>query len=292
MIHCHDFDTLPIGFILAKVKRCKLVYDVHEHFAKMIQFDVSEILGKIIDLLEGQFVKHVDLTITVGEILASALKKKRAKNVYVVGNWKNVSDFSIDLKELMVLRKELGINGNERLIIAYITSLKEERKIRELIQAVQEQKDFVLIIGGKGPLEGFLKAEGMKRSNVKFVGFVNPREIPKYTALSDIIFYGFDPENGNSQYSAPNKLFEALAAGKGIISGNFGEIALIVKNYGCGLVLKNYVPSTIRNAFEYFVRNPDKLMECQRNAFLMGKTEYNWDRAKKILCVGYEKLFK
>jgi glycosyltransferase involved in cell wall biosynthesis len=290
VVHCHDFDTLPIGFLLVKMKRCKLVYDSHENFPKMVQFDVSRILGRAIDLAENQLIKHVDLTITVGEILAKELTKKGANNVRVIGNWKNGEDFIFDSQELMELRKALGIKEEKILIITYITALKEERKIIQLIEAVQEQESFILILGGKGPIEDSIKEKIKEHDNIKYLGFVNPADVPKYTALSDVIFYGFDPDNENSRYSAPNKLFEALAAGKVIISCNIGEIGWIVKKFGCGLIIEDYSPLTIRNALNYFYQNPDKLIQSKQNALLLGRNEYNWDKAKKILCQSYENL--
>src|SRR5579864_2662643 len=30
VIHCHDLDTLPVGFVLGKLKRKPIVYDAHE----------------------------------------------------------------------------------------------------------------------------------------------------------------------------------------------------------------------------------------------------------------------
>jgi glycosyltransferase involved in cell wall biosynthesis len=290
VIHCHDFDTLPVGFLLAKLKNCKLVYDAHENYSKMIQYDVSAALGNMIDVVERQLIKHVDLTLTVGDILASEYREREANNVHVVGNWKNTSNFIFDNEELIKLRKTLGVRGKKELIISYITTLKEERSIIQLIEAVQGQEDFVLILGGKGPLEEVIKEVIRKHHNIKYLGFVNPSDVPKYTALSDIIFYGFDTNNENSKYSAPNKLFEALAAGKALITGKVGEVGLIVDKFECGLVLENYSPSTIRSALNYFVSFPDKLALCKKNAYLLGKTKYNWDSAKETLCCSYEML--
>jgi len=32
VVHCHDLDTLPLGFVLGKLKRKPIVYDAHESF--------------------------------------------------------------------------------------------------------------------------------------------------------------------------------------------------------------------------------------------------------------------
>src|SRR5215471_10297221 len=39
-VHCHDLDTLPLGFLLGKLKRKPIVYDAHESFPDMIEGSV------------------------------------------------------------------------------------------------------------------------------------------------------------------------------------------------------------------------------------------------------------
>jgi hypothetical protein len=54
---------------------------------------------------------------------------------------------------------------------------------------------------------------------------VDPARIPLYTAMWDVIYYGLDASNPNARYSAPNKLFEALAAGRAVLCNDCGEVA-------------------------------------------------------------------
>ena len=39
IVHSHDFDTLPIGFLISCMKRIPLVFDAHENYAQMISID-------------------------------------------------------------------------------------------------------------------------------------------------------------------------------------------------------------------------------------------------------------
>ena len=64
------------------------------------------------------------------------------------------------------------------------------------------------------------------------MGFVSGKQIADYTCAADVVYYGFDPENPNARFSAPNKLYEALAAGRPLITGDFGEIADVVQGGG------------------------------------------------------------
>jgi glycosyltransferase involved in cell wall biosynthesis len=37
IIHCHDYDTMPIGLIIKYVKRVPLIYDSHEFYPGMVK---------------------------------------------------------------------------------------------------------------------------------------------------------------------------------------------------------------------------------------------------------------
>src|SRR5580693_9283792 len=69
VIHCHDLDTLPLGFLLGKLKRKPIVYDAHESFPDMLDGNVHAFVRRALLSLENFLIRRVDLLITVGEKL-------------------------------------------------------------------------------------------------------------------------------------------------------------------------------------------------------------------------------
>ncbi len=116
-------------------------------------------------------------------------------------------------------------------------------------------------------------------------------EIPIYTCAADVVYYGFDPANPNARFSAPNKLFEALAAGKPLITGDFGEIGEVTRRGSCGIVLDSYTASNVRHALEA-LRNVAFREECARNAGRLGQSEMNWEKCEEVLEREYAALLK
>jgi glycosyltransferase involved in cell wall biosynthesis len=100
--------------------------------------------------------------------------------------------------------------------------------------------------------------------------------IGDYTCAADVIYYGFDPDNPNARFSAPNKLFEALAAGRPLITGSFGEIGEVVRNAQCGIVLPHYSAAEIKKAFR-ILADPELRSRMAQNAAEMGRGSLNWD---------------
>src|SRR3989339_1507649 len=220
IVHAHDFDTLPLGFVLSRIKKAKLVYDSHESYVDMLHSHPSW-LKKIISSLEDFFLKQVDLLITVGEKLQQHFEKRGAQKTCVVGNWQDPDKFMFTREQIASEREKLGISKNQK-VISFIANLGPERQVPQLIEAVRQTPGIFLIIGGNGSSREMVETAAGECGNICYLGYVKPHMIPLYTACSDIVFYGFDPENPNARFSAPNKLFEGLAAGKIILTCDFG----------------------------------------------------------------------
>lgn len=280
-VHCHDLDTLPLGFLLGKLKRKPVVYDAHESFPDMLEESVHPKVRLGLAKLENFLIRRVDLLITVGEKLRRHFAARGAKHSVVVGNWKQLQDFSRTEREKLEVRHRLGIPDGATVVIC-ITQLLKDRKLEELLAAVDQCSDVYVVIGGKGALEGFVKEAASKNRRVLYVGFVSWNEIADYTCAADAVYYGFDPQNPNARYSAPNKLYEAIAAGRPLITGDFGEIADVVREAHCGIVLPSYSPDLVREAL---LRLQDRAARriMAENATDYGKTAANWSRAQEIL---------
>lgn len=284
-VHCHDLDTLLVGFALGKLRRVPVVYDAHENFTDMLEGNIHPLLRRVLIGLENFFLRRVNLLVTVGKKLQRYFADRGARHSVVVGNWKSASEYARTPPQNAAVRQALNI-PDSAMIVACITQLFADRKISELLDAVDGSPGVYLVIGGKGALEPLVKQRAERNPRIKFVGFVTAEAIPAYTCASDVVYYGFDPANPNSRFSAPNKLFEALAAGRPLITGNFGEIAEIVRSNACGIVLESYTVENIRLAFERLQDTSTRLVMAE-NARRCGTMQ---ESAAQILDHEYSKL--
>src|SRR5215831_15904177 len=94
VVHCHDLDTLPLGFVIGKLKRKPIVYDAHESFTDMLQGSVHPAVRRGLVWLENVLIRRVDLLITVGEKLRRHFVERGARHAVVVGNWKRLEEYS------------------------------------------------------------------------------------------------------------------------------------------------------------------------------------------------------
>jgi glycosyltransferase involved in cell wall biosynthesis len=288
VVHCHDLDTLPLGFLLGKMKRKPIVYDAHESFPDMLDGSVHRWVRSGLAHLENFFIRRIDLLITVGEKLRRHFAERGARHTAVVGNWKRLRDFSRTGQENLKVRRALGI-PDEALAVVCITQLLRDRKIEELLEALDLCPNVYVILGGKGILEETVKRAAAANPRIRFVGFVSGAQIAAYTCAADVVYYGFDPANPNARFSAPNKLFEALAAGRPLITGNFGEIGEVVAESGCGIVLPEYSPAEVQKALEKLADASERSRMAALAAQL-GRTAMNWEKGEEVLYQEYSRL--
>ena len=158
-----------------------------------------------------------------------------------------------------------------------------------MLEAVRIRPDIHLVVGGTGFQEPAVKKAAATSNNIHYLGFVNPPDVPGYTIASDVIYYGFDVTNPNARYSAPNKLFEALAGGCCIISGHFGEIQHIVARHDCGILVDDFSVDQLTRALDACL-DPQRLLRWKQNAAHAGREHYNWERAEQLLIGAYANL--
>src|SRR5215467_9063241 len=137
VVHCHDLDTLPLGYLLGKLKRKPIVYDAHESFTDMLQGSVHPSLRRGLVWLENFLIRRVDLLITVGEKLRRHFAERGALHSVVVGNWKRLDEYSRTPEQNLAVRRRLGIPDGA-MVVACITQLLRDRKIEEIVQAVKQ----------------------------------------------------------------------------------------------------------------------------------------------------------
>jgi glycosyltransferase involved in cell wall biosynthesis len=287
-IHCHDLDTLPLGFLLGKLKRKPIVYDAHESFPDMLEGSVHTTVQRGLVKLENFLIRRVDVVVTVGEKLRRYFEERGATRSVVVGNWKKLDEFAKAQTRRAEIRRQFRIPDGA-LTIVCITQLLKDRKLPELLDAIDACSDAYAIIGGKGVLEPMIRQRAAVNPRILYAGFVRGADVAAYTCAADVVYYGFDPQNPNARFSAPNKLFEALAGGLPLITGDFGEIGDVVRQGSCGIVLPEYNAAEIINALNALGHTRCRTAMAEA-AWSMGRMTFNWEQAEKTLYSEYAAL--
>ena len=291
ILHCHDLNTLPIGFIIKKFfnKNLKVVYDAHEH-----ETEIRGLTGfkqKITKSIEKFLIRYADKVITVSNAIAKDYEKLyHIPKPALVLNTPPYQE--IDKKD--IFREELGIHENQ-IIFLYQGGFSAGRGIEILLEAFQNMNKETnentpppcIVFMGYGPFEKLVQDTAQKYKDIYFYPAVAPDVLLNYTSSADfgILFY----ENNclNHDYCSPNKMFEYLMADIPVIASNLYEMKRLVKNNKIGIIAEE---NTVNGLQEAIVKATILDKEALRTNIQKIKKIYNWEEQEKVLLTLYKDL--
>jgi glycosyltransferase involved in cell wall biosynthesis len=283
VVHCHDLSPMFACWLLARLKRARLIYDIHENVPTMY----SGRKGRWMSRLELFLVPRVDVVIAAGERLAKLMRTERgARQVVHIGNWKRLEEYDIAEECIHAMREKLHI-PYDAIIITYIGTVDPTREILPLLEAAAQAPDVHFILGGRGLLEAEVIAAAGRHANMHWLGWVALRDIPLYSKLSDALYCCWTSEH----WAAPaaNKIFEAFAAGCPIIiTRGVNEISDIVEASGAGILVDDVTPESLVIAFRQL--RQDDLVNDLKQKSLRAREVYNWSVAEERLAAIYAGL--
>jgi glycosyltransferase involved in cell wall biosynthesis len=276
IIHAADLDTLLPAIIIKLIKNIKLYYIIYDFYGNNILFKP---LRKFISWLERNAIKNVDHLFIVDEsrIEEIGTVKDIVKDIDIIYN--SPSDNNIDINKNL---------SQERLRIFYGGVISKVRGIEDMLEAVTDIENVILIVAGIGDNKIINKI--IQNKKIQYLGWLkNYEDILKLTYESDIIFRFSDPNLPKTKYESPNKLFEAMMCAKPIIVSDLSSMAMKVRQENCGIIIQYGNIEDIRKAvFKLLDPNYRKTLGTNgRNAY---EKKYSWDIMEKRILNVYNKI--
>jgi len=273
VVHAHDFDTLPLGFLIARLKRARLVFDAHEHYAEMVAMDLPRAASNIIDRIEAKLVRRADLIVTVSEAHAAYLRPNASKLV--------ITENCIDVPE--PLRRT---PSDRPLTLYYAGTLEPQRYILESMSAAAKLGVDMKVIG-YGRLEK-QAAELSDGARIRYLGPMTHSQLMKELETADVSLCLLDPANPNYRAGSPNKLYEAMALGVPVIATKGTLGGDVTEREKCGIAI-DWSEESFADAVEA-LKDADarrRMGEAGRSAAVR---EYNWTSMRSRLIEAYRSL--
>ena len=139
----------------------------------------------------------------------------------------------------------------------------------------------------KKEITDFLEENPSK--NVVFAGHLSHSKVVEYINMSRLGLSLLQPIP-RYIHAVPIKLFEYMACGKPVVASNFPEIARVVKEADCGILVDPTDVDEIVDAILYLLEHPEEAKRMGENGRRAVEEKYSWDKMEEKLLELYGRL--
>ena len=283
IVHCHDFDTLPLGLMVAKLSGKPLILDAHDIYSLMVVGE-SPAVGRMLWPVERWLASRADRLITTNETMGEMLSGGSDVTPTIVRNSPDISVLSGHSRE--DTRRRHGLTG---FVVSYFGSLEPGRAVEELADAFSPEEGITVVIGGSGTLRPSVERAAKDNPAVRFLGSIDTDEVLRITDASDIIPVMYDPSNPKYRICTPIKVLEAMACGRPMMTTKGLDISETVESVGCGIVIP-YGKEELVKALRQAARSPERLTEMGGRGRKYFDRNLGWESSKAALAGAYRAL--
>jgi len=193
--------------------------------------------------LRDRSLRAATANVVLGGLMAEQVMKRGVPSdrVHVIPNWCDDEQISPISHRDNVLRREWRLDG--KFIVGYSGNLGRAHEFDTVLAAAEELKAnsriVFLIIGGGKKVEQLaycVKQRGLERG-FRFVPYQDRNQLRHSLGAADVHWLSLRPELEG--LIVPSKFYGVAAAGRPLvaITASNGEIARLVRKYGCGVVI-------------------------------------------------------
>ncbi|QRG66240.1 glycosyltransferase [Brevibacillus choshinensis] len=291
IIHLHNPDTLPLGFLL-KLLGKTVIYDTHEDFTQRILMRewiparLRTYIAKAVGKLEAWAGRVFDASIATQPDVAKRLGSK-----------------CIVLENAPISRGELierayayshSIPRTVEFRAIYVGTIGRSRGLIQMVKAMEYVNQYVSarlwLVGPVHDQAGMEEAKA--RAGWKYVDYMG--SVPQEQAFAYIIRADVGLiticDIGDHAKTSPNKIFEYQRFGIPFIASNFAAWREKVGHVGAGVFVDQEDALEIAQMITLMHDRPQLAKEMGRRGMAYTINEYNWEAESEKLVSLYQSL--
>ncbi len=277
------------GWLIAKCKGAKLVYDVRDIWPdvalEMGSFTQDSFYCKVFSRITRFMYRHADWITTVSpgkvekirqHVLAAGGKKSTPDKVKLVPNGFDERILNSAIDETLVKQYEL----DQKFTCVYVGNIGLAQGLGMLLDmaAKSKHKDVQFLLFGTGAEKDklALKAQAMGLDNVKFCGVLPHEKV--FTLLSFAKLSFIPLKNARMKDSIPTKVYEALGIGCPVLLVAEGDACKIVEEAQMGRCVSPDHTEQLAAVFDDMVEHHEAYSCHRRDAQKLMREKYSRQR--------------
>ena len=292
--HFHDPELLPLGLLLAWLTGRPVVYDAHEYYRDEVAArpwlprPLRRVAAEAVHATETLVARRIAAVVAVNEHMAAGFRARGARSV-AVHNYPPLAYF-----DLRTRPKQLP-----GPVVAYVGVLTRHRGLGTVWEAGRRLRALlpeaeVRVIGrvrweDAPPSLSRERERWSAAAGTRFLGVVPAQEVPAALAEAAVGWIPFC-RTPNNERTIPLKLLEYMAAGRPVVTSDFGFIAAIVRDAGCGLLVPAEDPGAHARALAYLLTHPEEARAMGERGQRAVRERYSWEAESARLLGLYAEL--
>jgi colanic acid biosynthesis glycosyl transferase WcaI len=281
--------------LIAMVKHCPFVYCLEDIYpdilieARIIRRGLS---FRLLRFLERWIYRKAGRVCVLSESMKANLvaKKIPADKIEIIPHFAD-TDRTKPLPRDNQLARQFGLD--KVFVLLYPGSLSFRYGLEEVLAAAEQLRDhagirWVFIDRGQHRQDYRREIEERQIASAQILPFQPNETFPTLLASCDLGLVTL--ERGFGSYSVPSKLFNLMAAGRGIVAmvESEGEVARIIRQAECGVVVEPGDVPGLAAAVRRLASDPERCRAMGRNARRFLEAEF----PAEVLCRRYHGVLR
>jgi len=235
--------------------------------------------------LRNRSLRQAEATVVVGDLMARKVESLGApvSRVHVVSNWCNDEEIQPVAQSKNPLRQAWGLA--DQFVLGYSGNLGRAHEFETVLTTAERLRNephfiFLMIGGGKrfDELSRAVKRQGLA-SSFRFIAYQEQKMLSYSLAVADAHWLSLNPKLEG--LIVPSKFYGIAAAGKPIliVADKNGEIARLVQQHACGIVIAPGDVDAFVGALRSLSNTPETVSEMGKRARTMLDAHFTRRRA-------------
>jgi colanic acid biosynthesis glycosyl transferase WcaI len=239
-----SFQIGLLGILYKMFKKSKFLYHIQDmqiEAARELNLIKSKKILGLLFRIENYIFKNADYISTISEGMASKIRMKSHKEIYLLANWVNLKLFK-PLDGKIILKQEFGFDASDKVIL-YSGAMGEKQDLENIINAAKALKEIdniKFLICGSGPYSRKLISltNEFNLDNVRFLPLQPLYEFNRILNMADV--HLVIQKSKASDLVMPSKLTTILAVGGlALVTANKdSELHRLIQTNNIGLLIE------------------------------------------------------
>lgn len=277
MLHCHNLDILPLGYLVRKVRRIHLLFDAHEPNYYALWPERLRFMVRLMERIDRFFARRSDAVTVTNNYQVKKYREAKVRRVELIGNYPSPDLRVPDAGDKPAPEYVFGRFGTFYPEVGLEESMAAFRRVAERHPGAR------FLLAGRvvdNYTERFRETVSPLGESVTWSGPYHAGDMPRLYSqvrVSCLIY----PKTEWFRNITPRKFFDSMANGVPVLMTDIGGLGDVIREHRCGLVVDEKDLDGVCRAMETLIADEALVRELSNNALALARSEYSWEAVSR-----------